>query len=164
MSSLHLKAAEIRNSIAHLDYSNEELAPFAAENDQDCIEAIRENEGVIARMQERLELLKAEVERRGGVWTEFMTKEEVERMVNGTTEDGAEGLNGGGRDVNGDREHEAWTDGTFTTGRISGGEVFTDGVQGAQGRREGGRLTDEELRRALEERIGEDEEDDGMHL
>jgi hypothetical protein len=29
LSTLHLKAAELRNSIAHLDYSNEQLKPFA---------------------------------------------------------------------------------------------------------------------------------------
>lgn len=61
LSTLHLKAAELRNSIAHLDYSNEQLQPFADGTetsvngvpDQDCVDAIRENEVVIARMQER---------------------------------------------------------------------------------------------------------------
>ncbi len=73
LSTLHLKAAELRNSIAHLDYSNEELKPFAegtdpstnGEPDHICIDAIKENEVVIARLQERIELLKAEVESRG---------------------------------------------------------------------------------------------------
>jgi hypothetical protein len=77
LSTLHLKAAELRNSIAHLDYSNEQLKPFAegtnegnsnGQPDQDCIDAIKENEGVIARMMERIELLKQEVEGRGSSW------------------------------------------------------------------------------------------------
>ncbi|EAQ92589.1 hypothetical protein CHGG_00824 [Chaetomium globosum CBS 148.51] len=100
LSTLHLKVLELRNSIAHLDYSNEQLRPFAegtatatatststtttappqqapssttatAEPDADCADAIRENEGVIARMQERIALVRAEVERRGLGWAEF---------------------------------------------------------------------------------------------
>ena len=73
LSTLHLKAAELRNSIAHLDYSNEQLKPFASGTepstngvpDRICVEAINENEVVIARLKERIELLKAEVESRG---------------------------------------------------------------------------------------------------
>jgi len=73
LSTLHLKAAELRNSIAHLDYSNEQLQPFAdgtdpstnGEPDQVCLDAIKENEIVIARFEERIELLKKEVEERG---------------------------------------------------------------------------------------------------
>jgi hypothetical protein len=86
LSTLHLKAMEIRNSIAHLDYSNEQLKPFAdgtdpsanGRPDQDCIDAIKENEIVIARMQERIGLLKAEVEGRGSSWLEFQSAEELQ--------------------------------------------------------------------------------------
>ena len=60
-SALALKVLELRNSIAHLDYSNAELKPFAdgtasaiespgqqqatttGTPDQDCIDAIKEN-------------------------------------------------------------------------------------------------------------------------
>jgi len=38
MSTLHLKAAELRNSIAHLDYSNEELKPFAEGRAPECVD------------------------------------------------------------------------------------------------------------------------------
>jgi hypothetical protein len=93
--SLRLKLLEIRNSIAHLEYSNEQMRPFAAgietalssrpgfptyrqdqgrepgEPDQDCVVAIRENEVVIARMRERIELIRAEAEGRGLRWDVF---------------------------------------------------------------------------------------------
>lgn len=187
ISTLHLKALELRNSIAHLDYSNEQLKPFAdgtdpsltqnntrpAAPDQDCIDAIEENEVVIARMQERIGLLKAEVERRGGAWTEFLSAEELEKKdegqtptVNGTV-DGAE------------ERSEAWRDGTFSTGRIVNGEVRMDGVAGhvngngnssgsaPQTNGTGGRIGDAELRRRLEEQmrnLGTEDEDEGMHL
>jgi len=180
MSTLHLKAAELRNSIAHLDYSNEQLKPFAdgtsptqeggeSGPDQDCVDAIRENEIVIARMQERIELLKEEVESRGGSWTEFLSPEEVAQAesakVNGEV--------GHERDEAGDVEmqggaasHQAWTDGTFQTGRIVNGEVHMNGGGRVNGT--GGTLDDENLRRALDERMrelsGGGEGEDGMHL
>ena len=176
LSSLHLKAAEIRNSIAHLDYSNEQLKPFAdgtehssnGRPDQDCIDAIKENELVIARMQERIALLKAEVEGRGSSWLEFQSAEEVqsgeERLVNGTGED---------VEMEGQRSN-AWSDGTFQTGRIVNGEISMDGAGAVNGTvsgaasNTGGRLDDEALRRAMEERMRalaeEGDEDEGMHL
>ena len=70
LSSLHAKAAELRNSIAHLLSSNEELKPFAEAGDKDCAEAIKENEEVIQRMEERILLLRIEVEGRGMKWVE----------------------------------------------------------------------------------------------
>lgn len=172
LSTLHLKAAEIRNSIAHLDYSNEELKPFAegkneggnGEIDLDCVEAIKENEAVIERMMERLGLLRSEVERRGQVWVEggFDGKEEEGSGEAGTV-DG---------DVNGQERSSAWTDGTFTTGRIVNGEVQMDNSSSNTAPANtttngtGGRLDDEALRRAMEERMREDAEDNegGMHL
>jgi len=186
LSSLHLKVLEIRNSIAHLDYSNEQLRPFAegteatldaagqGEPDQDCVDAIKENELVIGRMQDRIRLIRVEVEARGGSWTEFQSKEELDAeqaprgLTNGqaaadaapSQNDSATGSGGAGAPG----RHQAWTDGTFQTGSIRNGEVRTDGQQPqAPG---GGRLTDEQLRRALEERLREDhdEDDDGMHL
>jgi hypothetical protein len=189
LSTLHLKAAELRNSIAHLDYSNEQLKPFAegtnegnsnGQLDQDCIDAIKENEVVIARMVERIELLKQEVEGRGSSWLEFQSKEEIE----GEGEGGAM-VDGEGRLVNGhgrgelEGEHmdgveeqssEAWRDGTFQTGRIVGGEVRMDGerTNGTTSTGTGGRLDDEALRRAMEERMRglaeEGDDDEGMHL
>ncbi|MCJ1273608.1 hypothetical protein MMC21_001401 [Puttea exsequens] len=68
--NLHFKAAEIRNSISHLEFSNQQLQGFANGGDRDCAEAIQENVVVIQRMEERLRLLKAEVEGRGFRWGE----------------------------------------------------------------------------------------------
>jgi hypothetical protein len=183
LSTLHLKAAELRNSIAHLDYSNEQLKPFAegtnegnsnGQPDQDCIDAIKENEGVIARMMERIELLKQEVEGRGSSWLEFQSKEEIDGEG-----EGGDMVDGEGRLVNGHRHgdgepeeerSEAWRDGTFQTGRVVGGEVRMDGerTNGTTSTGTGGRLDDEALRRAMEERMRvlaeEDDDDEGMHL
>jgi len=174
---MKLFPAEIRNSIAHLDYSNEQLKPFAdgtepssnGRPDQDCIDAIKENEIVITRMQERIRLLKAEVEGRGSSWLEFQSAEELkdgeERLVNGT------GGSDGDVEMEGQERSDAWTDGTFQTGRIVNGEVRMDGTSGVNGATNGAsnntsrRLDDEALRRAMEERMAEEVDDEeGMHL
>jgi hypothetical protein len=192
LSMLHLKVLELRNSIAHLDYSNEQLRPFAdgteptlsstadsspPQPDQDCIDAIRENEEVIARMQGRIALIKAEVEERGSSWTEFQSKEEVEEgerkrgeergnpVLNGvngdTSGDGDSAINGESRQPN-----NPWTDGTFQTGTISNGQIRMDPVPQRGNATAGGSLTDEELRRRLEEQMGSlgEEDEEGMHL
>jgi hypothetical protein len=188
---LRLKVLEIRNSIAHLQYSNDQLKPFAEgtaiaastsnstatttiaannnEPDQDCIDAIRENEAVIDRMAERIALIRLEVEERGVSWNEFQSKEEVEAQQqqreseqNGDGEEESSRVNGNGVG------HSPWTDGTFQTGTIRNGEVHFDAPQGQT---QGGSLSDEQLRRALEERMRElnhddglEDEDGGMHL
>ncbi|KAM0564367.1 hypothetical protein ACHAPJ_000580 [Fusarium lateritium] len=171
---LHLKVLEIRNSIAHLQYSNDQLKPFAegtetapsgeaSEPDQDCIDAIRENEAVIDRMAERIALIRAEVEERGLSWTEFQSRDEVtgkndeEVPVNGDAQTNAAAPEAESR-------HDAWNDGTFQTGTIRNGEVHLDRQAG---RPEGGSLSDEQLRRALEERmrdLGTEDDEGGMHL
>lgn len=62
VSSLHAKAAELRNNIVHLEKSNAELEDFVRQDqDRDLYEAILENREVIKRMEERIELLKKEV-------------------------------------------------------------------------------------------------------
>lgn len=68
LDALHAKVAEIRNSISHLRSSNEQMMPFADEGDQDCKEAMFENLTVIGRMNERIELIRREVEGRGMLW------------------------------------------------------------------------------------------------
>lgn len=189
-SSLALKVLELRNSIAHLDYSNAELKPFAEgtasaisgggnsndnnnnqqQPDQDCIDAIAENEAVIRSMQERIALIRTEVESRGLDWREFQGKEddgsddaemaanadsngvreETTTPAGGNLTNGVNGHNaasGGGATQ---QQHEAWRDGTFQTGTIHG-------------------MTDEELLRQLTERMPLDDEDEdgaegGMHL
>ncbi|QSZ30432.1 hypothetical protein DSL72_004955 [Monilinia vaccinii-corymbosi] len=196
MSSLHLKAAELRNSIAHLDYSNEQLKPFAegrapecvdGKADEDCIEAIRENEIVITRMETRITLLRTEIESRGGVWDEYEAsseaKPEAEIAASAPTTNGA-------APAGEENRSNPWADGTFTTGRIVGGDVVMDptpatngesranGVSSATANGEsrpngtattstGGSLDDETLRRAIELRMLEDagaDEEGGMHL
>ena len=52
LANLHFKAAEIRNSIAHLVSSNQQLQPLADEGDSDCIYAIKENILVTQRMEQ----------------------------------------------------------------------------------------------------------------
>lgn len=200
---LHLKNLEIRNSIAHLQYSNDQLKPFAegsatavSDNgnpanvgtaataadsqataggpDQDCIDAIRENEQVIDRMAERIALIRAEVEERGVSWTEFQSKDEVEAQreddsvanVNGHGNTHVNGTTGATSDAS---PHSAWNDGTFQTGTIRNGEVRLDRQAGQS--ESGGSLSDEQLRQALEERmrnLGNDDDDEsgdgGMHL
>ena len=144
LPNLHLKAAELRNSIAHLEYSNSQLQPLAEEGDRDCKEAVEENRETIARMEERLELLKAEVEGRGFPWGEVRgADEEVKRS---------------GRDD--EREDR--------NGAVEERDEGNSGVNGQNGREEGRRrLGDEELARRLQERMAEDmmdEGDDGLHL
>ena len=68
LANLHFKAAEIRNSIAHLRSSNQELQVFADEGDQDCADAVKENGELIVQMEERVLLLRREVEMRGYQW------------------------------------------------------------------------------------------------
>ncbi|KAI2623003.1 hypothetical protein GGS26DRAFT_234659 [Hypomontagnella submonticulosa] len=165
--SLALKVLELRNSIAHLDYSNAELKPYAegraptldqqgetAQPDQDCVDAIAENEAVIARMQERIELIRSEVEGRGLSWREFQGKPDDEEASAATNNNNAvaENLPNGvnGHEPSGEAPHPAWRDGTFQTGTIS-------------------QLGDEEreLLRQLQSRMPPEDDEDpegGMHL
>ncbi|XXG98628.1 hypothetical protein Hte_004953 [Hypoxylon texense] len=171
--SLALKVAELRNSIAHLDYSNAELKPYAegraptleqqggpAQPDQDCIDAIAENEAVITRMQERIELIRKEVEGRGLSWREFQGKPDEEEVEDATAAGsssssnaaGAGNLTNGvnGHATNGEAEHPAWQDGTFQTGTLA--QLS---------------LEDRELLRQLESRLppeNDEDEEGGMHL
>ncbi|KZL81023.1 secondary alcohol dehydrogenase [Colletotrichum incanum] len=217
LPTLHLKALEIRNSILHLQYSNAQLKPYAegaattldaadasaGRPDPDCVEAIRENDVVIARMEERVQIIREEVEGRGHSWNEFRSKEEVEsEQQTGAGANGVGTLNGvngtaaqtttnglGAARAEEDRierqstatnnsstttaasQHPAWLDGTFQTGTIRNGEIQLDATPSQptpQANGTGGRLSDDELRRAMEERmrgLGDDnDEDDGMHL
>ena len=82
LSSLYAKAIELANSISHLQISNTELLSFAQDGDLDCRQAIEENQDVIMKMEERILLLRLEVEKRGQVWHELRT-EVANRRVNG---------------------------------------------------------------------------------
>lgn len=70
LGNLHAKAAELRNSIIHLESSNEQLRQYAAEGDRDCADAVRENQEVIQSMSQRIDYLRREVETRGFRWEE----------------------------------------------------------------------------------------------
>ena len=101
-----------------------------------------ENLVVLNRMNERITLLRAEVEKRGMRWADAEDEQaERNKDTNMTDADG--------RTVNG---HAGQI--TVADSAIASGAVQT----------QSGRLTDEELRVRLADRLGEDEDDDGVHL
>ena len=138
LSSLHAKGAELRNSIAHLRISNQELKSFADEGDADCKQAIEENEGVISSMEERINLLRKEVEARGYLW---------DREEHGKVEDN----DGGGVEM-ADGHAELAPNGANTNGHGNTQDTA--------------RLSDEELARRLRERMEEEDDENatGLHL
>ncbi len=143
LGNLHLKAAELRNSIAHLQSSNVQLKPYADDGDRDCADAMTENVEVIQRMEERIELIKQEVEGRGYKWDEAADVEEGREESSGHV-------------VNGHSEDPE------AVGDLSGGNDSGWAPDGGTGRP---RLTDEELTQRLRERMEEDMEyPDGVHL
>jgi len=149
VESLHSKATEIRNSIAHLKSSNEQLREFAVQGDKDCYEAMIENEEVIERMEHRIELLQAEVESRGLRWID-----EHEKAPDS--------------DANGERDtHDAAEDDSEepnATGRTNA-TADSSAPQSGNSSTQSGRLTDEDLRRLLADRMGnQDDAEDGVHL
>ncbi|KIV86634.1 hypothetical protein PV11_02234 [Exophiala sideris] len=99
VENLYSKAHEIKNSITHLEKSNAQLQEYIdsitsdtslpeatrQEGDKDCSEAIHENLIVINRQKERIDLLKKEVERRGGRWHEA----DSEGKINGSSAEAA---------------------------------------------------------------------------
>lgn len=139
LGNLHAKAAELRNSIAHLVSSNEQLQEYADEGDRDCADAIRENEEVVARMEARIALLKNEVENRGFHWGEDQPAT-------------ANGESGNQMDHNHIDAEEPSTSETHPPAQPA--------------RTQGGSLGDEELARRLREHMDEDmqDRDDGVHL
>ena len=141
LANLHLKASELRNSVAHLLYSNEQLQSYADEGDRDCLDAIHENEQVLARLRERIALLRREVERRGFRWEDAEVEERHDKPGETTV------INGGGQLG----QVEAGANGAPERGVVNGG-----------GR--GGSLSDEELERRLREQMEQDEEDNGLHI
>ena len=149
LSNLHLKAAELRNSIAHLDYSNLQLQPFAEEGDGDCKQAIDENTDTMMRMEERIALLKAEVEGRGFRWAESNDGQGDGTVeINGCRHDRSS-LSGNSHDPE-EAQHTA-------------GDLATNSHRD---RAEGRRLGDEDLARRLQERMEDvaENEDNGLHL
>ncbi|MCJ1457130.1 hypothetical protein MMC28_007497 [Mycoblastus sanguinarius] len=136
LANLHIKAAEIRNSLLHLESSNQQLQDFADAGDSDCAEAIQENEVVIQRMEERVRLLKQEVEGRGFQWGE--DELEISEIY----------MNGHTNDIGESEATLAQPDTEQRTGST------------------GGRLGDEELARRLADQMEDEDDanDDGVHL
>ena len=161
LGSLHAKVFELRNALTHLHDSNAQLASFAApgaaDYDAECALALAENEDTMARFEERIAMLRREVEGRGMLW--------VEGREEGQRENGAPPARVA-VDVDVEPGERAARDEMQTAGRRYGGEA----AQAQQERTGNGRLTDEELRRMLEERMRQDDRaygDDGeggLHL
>lgn len=145
VDSLSIKVKELELSILRLEYSNEEMRPFAdgtAEGltgpDDVCIEAIQENGVVIQRQRERIALVRTEVEARGLNWAEFESSRKTAeaRLQEMSEEQIRSGDTAGEARVqemlkeqtrNGDTgQSSPWTDGTFQTGTISHGMVHMD--------------------------------------
>lgn len=109
LSIVYAKASEIQNSIAHLRRSNEELRLFIAEDqvsedDKREIEGyIVENEGVIASMMERVNIIKAEVNARDEVWMGEEDKDNGQLSNNTGVTHGQDATeaSGGGTSTNG---------------------------------------------------------------
>ncbi|KAF8420833.1 hypothetical protein EV426DRAFT_719117 [Tirmania nivea] len=62
---LHLESHRLLNSIYHLRRSNITLLSDDFSDDPECQAAVRENEEVIRRQEERIAIIRSEVERRG---------------------------------------------------------------------------------------------------
>lgn len=187
LENIYTKAHEITNSIAHLQQSNKVLQEYSdsikedasldagvrAKGDRDCIEAIRENEVVIGRQKERVRLLKGEVERRGQRWHEVDPDDVEDGSGNGTSAESVSEVVSLANiadcvqavqastvsNVNGNGSATASASTTTTT---------TSTVQPQQ-QQSSGRLTDEELRRQIENMLpddgdGDNEGNEGMHL
>ncbi|KAJ5226750.1 uncharacterized protein N7469_006756 [Penicillium citrinum] len=105
LSSVYAKVSELRNSIAHLHRSNAEMRAFmeSSETEEEKREMegyIRENEGVFKSMEERLGMLRNEVERRGQRWIEESEDGDDAKVQGGRENgDGDEVVNLNGRRV-----------------------------------------------------------------
>ncbi|KAI1816951.1 hypothetical protein GGS20DRAFT_134479 [Poronia punctata] len=189
-SSLALKLAELRTAIAQLDYSNEELAPYAegrkqalgndttteeSQPDQDCVDAINENRAVIERMRRRIELIRAEIEdTRGMSWHAFMDAasgdwaEEVKQVAARMAQEGDETSNGTSTNTNTNTNtangHSEDQHEAWRDGTFQTGTLRVGTV--SQNQTTG--MSDEELLRELLSRIpgsGDNQDPDGgMHL
>lgn len=146
LDALHAKAAELQNSLQHLRLSNAQMLPFADAGDQDCKEAMFENLAVMGRMNERVAMIRVEVEGRGMPWPS------EEREAGGPGRGSGVGTEAGEQIV---------------VMRGSGNGDLVNGDIGAVANGTGarsGRLTDDELRRQMEARMAENDEEEGVYL
>lgn len=122
--------------------------PCSFSNDCNASDHRDRNLIVIGRMNERIGLLRAEVEKRGMRWADA---EVEERNAHVDMTDSS------GQLVNGEALRSTTTSAAST--------ADTSGVEASHGT--SGRLTDEELRARLQERLlqqGDDDDDEGVHL
>lgn len=105
------------------------MKPFADEGDSDCKEAIEENDVVIKRFEERMELCKKEAQERGLGWSAHGSNTEEAPKANGHAD-----------------------------GQVNGSASAAE-RDATRTRQTSGRLTDEEIRRQMDALVGEDEED-----
>ena len=156
LGNLHSSAAELRNSIAHLRSSNQQLRPFAEGEDADidCADAIRENEEVIESMVGRIEMLKREAEGRGFKWVE--PEEGVNGHVGGNEDDEDD------EDDDDDEEEEEEEEEEERREDNSAARGGSTSIHATTRPSHGRSIGDEELRRLVEERLhGADDGDDG---
>nr|OQO23143.1 hypothetical protein B0A51_09629 [Rachicladosporium sp. CCFEE 5018] len=158
LDALYSKAAELRNSITQLRSSNAQMLPFAEGGDADCREAMFENLAVIGRMQERVTLIREEVERRGQRWHDG--EDEGMGRIEGVGAQGG-GLVGSG--IGTEAGEQIWVERGDAGARANGVVGVTAASTNGTGTGSG-RLTDEELRRRVEAQLAQDEEGDGVHL
>ncbi|KAI5813199.1 hypothetical protein BZA77DRAFT_296181 [Pyronema omphalodes] len=116
---LHRESSRLQNSIYHLQRSN--IALEEVKDDEDCAIAIRENLETIQRQQERVQMIRDEVERRGFGAPCGERKEEVDEThthangvvetngVGGATENGISDSSAGGNGVRQDPAVESST-------------------------------------------------------
>ena len=156
LGSLFAKASELQNSLHHLRRSNEQLQPFADDGDGDCADAIRENREVLDRFDERVRLIKEEVEGRGSVWDHGGAPPATggegreQGLANGTTNGDAGSIS---------REE------TGENGNAASLLPQSERQREQSGQQRSGRLSDAELQRLLQERMGDaDDDDGGLHL
>ncbi|EXJ92342.1 hypothetical protein A1O3_00892 [Capronia epimyces CBS 606.96] len=140
IENLYSKAQELSNSISHLERSNQQLQQYidSIRSDTTLPESTRQegDKDCADAIQENNIVIERQKERIG------LLKREVERR--------------------GGRWHEA-----DSSGKVNGNseEAVNNGSTTEAGRSTGGRLTDEELRRQMTERLGEDDDEgDGLHL
>ncbi|KAJ6004126.1 hypothetical protein N7499_000194 [Penicillium canescens] len=92
LALLYSKVSELTNSITHLHRSNAELRAFllescdSEEEKKELETYIKENEDVAVSMNERIALLKTEVENRGLPWIELdqLKNDPIAPVTNGT--------------------------------------------------------------------------------
>ena len=124
VSQLHAEYHRLLNSIYHLRRSNATLLSEAFASDPDCREAVRENEEVITRQQQRADLAREELARRGfplthGEERELEQREERRERLGGTAEV-EDGLVDGA-------DHLPESGGGVESGRLGSGEVGSSG-------------------------------------